>query len=314
VSRKGPAFDKVGGLRVTGLGTVVGLALVVTLMRPPPAADAAVVAVVAGAMVGILVIGAVVPMVVVRRIGVDAKSPRDANVGDNVLIDVEFTGRVTRFQARVLDPTGDWRQASAPSSGQLPHLADRRGLFGAVRVEVRVTAPLGIVAASRVHTVLLPYAVEIAPRPLAVSWVPSPAPVSGGAHPVTRPAMAGDLVRSVRPYVPGDPANLVHWPSSARTGTLIVRELEPPLPVGQAIVVDLTGTGTDTERAAAYGLGAARAVIVAGGELVLCTCEAGGPVTGPVTNVLDAGRRLARAVPGPPGRPPPGWPVVEIGA
>ena len=80
------------------------------------------------------------------------------------------------------------------------------------------------------------------------------------------------------------------------------------------VVVDLTGTGTDTERAAAYGLGAARAVIVAGGELVLCTCEAGGPVTGPVTNVLDAGRRLARAVPGPPGRPPPGWPVVEIGA
>jgi len=42
--------------------------------------------------------------------------------------------------------------------------------------------------------------------------------------------------------------------------------------------------------------------------------QAGGPVTGPVTNVLDAGRRLARAVPGPPGRPPPGWPVVEIGA
>ena len=33
-----------------------------------------------------------------------------------------------------------------------------------------------------------------------------------------------------------------------------------------------------------------------------------------VSNPVDAGRRLARAVPGPPGVPPPGWPVVEIGA
>lgn len=311
---KASAFDRVGGPRVTGLGTVTIMAMVVTLLRPPPSADTAVVAVVAAAAVGVLVLGAIVPMVVVRRIGVDALSPRDATVGDNVLIDVEFTGRVRRFQARVLDPTGDWRQASAPASGQLPHLADRRGLFSAIRVEVRVTAPLGVIAAHRVHTVWLPHAVEVAPRPLTVSWVPGPAPVAGGVHPVSQPALAGDLVRSVRPYVAGDPANRVHWPSSARTGTLIVRELEPPRPVGQAIVIDLTGTGVETERAAAYGLGAARAVIAAGGELVLCTCEAGGPVTGRVSNGLDAGRRLARAVPGPPGTPPAGWPVVEIGA
>lgn len=309
-----PAFDRVGGVRVTGLGTVTIMATVVLLVSPPPAADTGVLAVVAGSMIGAVLLGALVPMVAVRRVEVSARSPRDATVGDNVLIDVDFGGRLSRFQARVLDPTGPWSQAGAPASGQIQHLADRRGLFSAVRIEVRVTAPLGLVAAQRVHTVWLDHAVEVAPRPLAVTWVPAPAPVTDAPHPVARPALAGDLVRSVRPYVAGDPAHLVHWPSSARTGSLVVRELEPPRPVGQAVVVDLTDTGTQTERAASYGLGAARAVLSAGGELTMCTCEAGGPVTGRVTNALDAGRRLARAVPGAPGKPPPGWPVVEIGA
>jgi len=183
-----------------------------------------------------------------------------------------------------------------------------------VRLEVRVTAPLGVLAAHRVHEVWLPHAVEVAPRPLAVTWQAAPAPVDGGSHPVAHPALAGDLVRSVRPYTSGDPAHLVHWPSSARLGALVVRELEPPRPVGQAVVLDLRGLGSEAERAASYALGAARAVLAAGGELVLATCEAAGPVVGAVRSPLDAGRRLARAVPGPPGEPPAGWPVVEIGA
>jgi uncharacterized protein (DUF58 family) len=120
-------------------------------------------------------------------------------------------------------------------------------------------------------------------------------------------------VRSVRPYAAGDPAHLVHWPSTARTGTLVVRELEPPAPVGQAIVIDLRDLGRDRERAAAYAMGAAWAVLSAGGALVLCTAEAGGPVSALVRSHLDAGRRLARAVEGEPGTPPNGWPVVEIG-
>jgi uncharacterized protein (DUF58 family) len=293
---------------------LVALAVTFTVASPPPAADAGVVAVVAAAGIGLLLVGALVPMVAVRRIGVEVRSPRDLTVGDTALLDVRTSGPVGSFELRALDPTGPWRRATAPGSGQIPHLADRRGLFSAVRVEVRVTAPLGLVAAHRVHTIELPMAVEVAPRPLGVTWAPAPAPVTGGPHPVAQPALAGDLVRSVRPYVVGDPAHLVHWPSSARTGTIVVRELEPPRPVGQAVVVDLRDAGDQTERAAAYGLGAARAVLAAGGELVLCTAEAGGPVTARVTNPLDAGRRLARAVPGVPGEPPPGWPVVEIGA
>ena len=60
-------------------------------------------------------------------------------------------------------------------------------------------------------------------------------------------------------------------------------------------------------------LGAAWAVLGAGGELVLCTAEPHGPVTGRVRSRLEANRRVARAVPGEPGTPPDDWPLVEIG-
>ena len=100
----------------------------------------------------------------------------------------------------------------------------------------------------------------------------------------------------------------------AGTGHLTAQREEFQAQVPTWFPVDLRGLGAETERAASYGLGAARAVLASGGELVLATCEHDGPVVGRVSNPVDAGRRLARAVPGPPGVPPPGWPVVEIGA
>ena len=42
------------------------------------------------------------------------------------------------------------------------------------------------------------------------------------------PRGRADVVRAVRPYVAGDPARLVHWPTSARRGELVVREHDPP--------------------------------------------------------------------------------------
>ena len=306
-------FDRVGGSRLTALGTVVVVAVLVGVMSPPPATDRQILVLVWAGMVAVLVIGVVWPLVAVRRVSVAARSPRDATVGDQVPIEVDVRGRVGTCEVRALDPTGPWHRVAGGSSGTLAHLADRRGVFRVVRIEVRTTAPLGMLAAHRVVDADLGHVVEVAPRALAVDWVPAPAPLDGGVDETALAALGGDLVRSVRPYAPGDPAHLVHWPSTARTGTLVVRELEPPVPIGQALVVDLRDLGPDKERAASYALGAARAVLGAGGELVLCTAEVGGPVTARVRSVLDAGRRLARAVAAEPGSPPEGWPVVEIG-
>lgn len=307
-------YDRVGRSRLTGVGAVLLGVVVVGAASPPTSSDPELAALVWGVFVVVLVLGALAPLVLVRLVRITATAPRDAVVGDRVPVQIELTGRGAGFEVRTLDPTGPWTRAAAPATGVVTHLADRRGVFQALRVEVRVTAPLGILAAHRVHWLELPRAVEVAPRPLTMRWSPRAAPIEAGAHHVTRSDPSGDLVRSVRPYVSGDPPHLVHWPTTARVGELVVRELEPPSPVGAAVVVDLTNLGALTEQAASYAMGACRAVLGSGGELVLCTREATGPVTERVRYAIDAGRRLARAVPGPPGEPPEGWPVAHVGA
>lgn len=306
-------FDRVGGTRLTALGSVLLVGVVVGLASPPPVSDRQILVLVWAGMVTALVMGTVWPLVVVRRISVTADSPRDATVGDAVPLTVGLAGRVGSGEVRVLDPTSAWHRVSGTASGTIDHVADRRGVFRMVRIEVRVTAPLGVLAAHRVFEVDLGHPVEVAPKAIAVDWLPAAAPLDGGVDHGALAALGSDLVRAVRPYAPGDPAHLVHWPSTARTGSLVVRELEPPAPLGQALVVDLRDLGLDKERAASYALGAARAVLAAGGELVLCTAEVSGPVAGRVRAPIEAGRRLARAVAAEPAAAPEGWPVVEIG-
>lgn len=305
--------DRVGGARFTPFGAALVAVLVITTASPPEGTDQQILVLLWSAIAAALLLGVVWPLWAVRRVRVQASSPRDAVVGERVPVEVEVSGVRGGCEVRALDPTGAWHRVAGDGSGTVEHLADRRGLFWHLRVEVRVRGPVGAFAAHRVHEIVLPWAVEVSPRPLAVDWQPAPAPIEGTMASGGRAVLGGDLVRSVRPYAPGDPAHLVHWPTTARTGALVVRELEPPQPLGQAIVVDLRDLGPETERAAAYALGAALAVLARGGELVVCTAEASGPVTGRVRVPIDAGRRLARAVPGPPGAPPDGWPVVEIG-
>lgn len=311
-------YDRVGGVRLTPLG--VGLLAVLLLAVSGPMTSST--ARLAGPAFGVVwvafaaveVIGVIAPLVLARRLKVSASSPRDGVVGETIDVTVTIDGLAAEVEVRVLDPTGEWLRVRPGVPSTFPHLADRRGLFPILRVEVRVTAPLGVLAVNRVHELTLPWSVEIAPRSMRVDWKPTASQADGGAHPASLPSPTGDLVRSVRPYVPGDPRHLVHWPSTARTGELVVRELDAPSPVRQAVVVDLTWLGDRTEAAASYALGACLAVLAAGGQLLVATHEeAAGPVVGIVRHPVDAGRRLARAVPGVPGVPPPGWPVVEIG-
>jgi uncharacterized protein (DUF58 family) len=182
-----------------------------------------------------------------------------------------------------------------------------------VRVQLRTSAPLGVFVRSKTLHVPLAQQVTVAPKPLSERPVLLPVPDEAFAS-LTRAAApgAGDTVRAVRPYVPGDPARLVHWPTSARRGELVVREHEPPPTVGVALVVDVTAGGAAAEDAASRAAGIGRATLATGGVVWCCTCEAGGPVSGPVDNTRELGRRLARAVPGPPPPPPNNWPVEIV--
>lgn len=268
----------------------------------------------------LFVIGIIWPIVSLSGVEIDAWTPADATVGEQYDVHVRLRGRVTRVELRALDPPGRWWVTAAPASGAIPRIANRRGVIRNIRVELRTSAPIGVFVRVRVVQIELPIELAVAPLP-----TPVPPPAAAAAHPRERPLDgvlsvtsvpghgAGDTVRAVRPYVPGDAARLVHWPTSARRGTLVVRDHEPPSAFGIAIVVDLNGTPDEAEAAASRAAGIGRATFAAGGAVWCCTSEAGGPVSASVVDDRELGRRLARADRGAPGAPPSGWPVEVVG-
>jgi uncharacterized protein (DUF58 family) len=263
----------------------------------------------------LFVIGMVWPTVALARVELSAVAPPDATVGDEVPLRVSIRGRISRVEVRVLDPSGRWWRTSVPADVVLPHVATRRGVFDHVRVQVRSSTPLGVFMRTRQARLALPGPVTVAPRPLVAGAAVRPVPPRVDAPSEQAVTGAGaDVVRAVRPYVAGDPARLVHWPTSARRASLAVREHDPPANEGVALVVDLTGPENSAEVAASVAAGVGRAVLARGGRLVLCTREDDGPHQAPVVDARDLGRRLARAVGGPPADPPDGWPVQCVDA
>lgn len=263
----------------------------------------------------LFVIGIIWPIVALSGVDVAAWTPADATVGEHHDLHVKLYGRVSRVEVRALDPPGEWLVTASPAEGVIPRVASRRGVFHRVRIELRTSAPLGVFVRTRVLRVELPVELAVAPRPTGEAPRLYNRPHDGVTSVTSMLGQrAGDTVRSVRPYVPGDPARLVHWPTSARRGTLVVREHEPPAAVGVALVVDLNGERDDVEQAASRAAGIGRATLAAGGSVWCCTCEAGGPVSAIAADARDLDRRLARAREGEPGVPPPGWAVETVSA
>ncbi|MCO5307460.1 MAG: DUF58 domain-containing protein [Microthrixaceae bacterium] len=121
----------------------------------------------------------------------------------------------------------------------VPMTTVRRGRFDHLTVWVRSDAPFGMVTAARAVPIALPRPFEVGPRPIDVEHPAEPDSGAVGELATATTGHGGDTTRSVRPYVPGDPAHLVHWPTSARVGSLVVREMEPPADRAVAVVVDL---------------------------------------------------------------------------
>jgi len=258
----------------------------------------------------LFVAGIVWPVATVARLDVTAVAPTDATAGETIALRISITGRAARVDVRALDPPSTWVRTSVPADGTIAHVASRRGVFSHVRVQLRSSAPLGVFVRTRTIRVALGAPTTVAPKP-------TPSPPSMHAVPDERLATAapllarggGDTVRAVRPYVPGDPARLVHWPTSARRGELVVREQEPPPALGVALILDLRGHLPETAASRAAGIGLA--TLNLGGVVWCGTCEEGGPVGALVNDARDLGRRLARAVPGAPAPAPGGW-FVEL--
>jgi uncharacterized protein (DUF58 family) len=119
-------------------------------------------------------------------------------------------------------------------------IAERRGVVDGGPVVVSSSAPFGVAevrgaATASGRTVVFP-------RVVPVGTLPVLGDPSGGAEPeVARGRGPGREFHGIREYQRGDSLRHVHWPSTARHGSLVVREFERERPARIAVVVDTAG-------------------------------------------------------------------------
>ena len=234
-------------------------------------------------VVAAVIVGAIAPAFVVRTARLTINAPDAGTVGSPLELYIDARGAVVAEIAAL--GTGYFPL----ESGTLTVAPNRRGVFRVVEVRVSSSAPLGFVPWNRRFTVDLGRDLEIGPTPLTTTT------------PVARKAReAGDEdIRSTREYEPGDSFKSVHWPATARTGALIVRQMDAPNAPDVIIAVDLTGDPDLAETRASRAAGLARAAMASGANVTLATCERSGSVTMAATSTRAVNARLARAVAGP---------------
>lgn len=240
-----------------------------------------------------VVVGLLGPWLVLRGVRVEiVAAPTDAAAG----LPAEIAVRTNR-PAR-LTPVGP--AGPARTEGPLVLIPARRGVLDVVVLEVATAAPFGLQWWSRRVVLPLPHPLHVSPRCGAAAPLETLLPDDGGETDgaARRSGPAGDL-RAPRPYRPGDARRLVHWPASAHTAELMVRETEQPLGRPAELVVNLPADGEEAEAAAERALGTVLALLDRDVPVLLSTDEADGPRRALVRDRRDAGRRLAAAVAGP---------------
>jgi len=177
---------------------------------------------------------------------------------------------------------------------ELRSTCTRRGRFSLGPVWVTSGDPFGIFRASRRLTegttiVVYPRAVPL-PR---FGRVPGELP--GGSLQGVRVPFSTPNVSSVRDYRPGDAFNRIHWPTTARTSRLMVREFELDPTADVWIVLDLNAdvhAGTGLESTEEYAVTAAASLA----RHLLDQGRAVGLVSQTATLPVDRGPRQAERI------------------
>lgn len=286
-------------IRPTVFGAALALIVGVVAVRVPGANDPAVAGVVWGTLVAVLVVGACWVPLALSGIDVAVVAvPSDAVVGGYFEVMLDLRGRARDLEVMVHDGYDDsgWMRTEAPVRGVARIRPSRRGVHPTLLVAVRSSGPLGVVTVTRRWGVRLGDPIHVAPQPQPMTWNPTPAPIPSSAVGWSARGRGDEELVGVRPYIHGDPLRAVHWPSTARVGDVVVRDLEPPTQWGAAVRCQLDGTEAD-EATASRAAGLVEAIIATGGVAMLCTNEGGVPVAAVATDRV-AGRRLAAAGPG----------------
>ena len=132
----------------------------------------------------------------------------------------------------------------------------RRGHYRVDPLALRTGDPLGLfestAAVGSYSTVIVYPRVEALP-----GWRLPPAFVEGSHAERVRTPHTTPSATSIRPYVPGDAYNRIHWKTSARQGELLVKEFELEQTADVWIFLDLFGAvhaGTGDESTLEYGV------------------------------------------------------------
>jgi len=252
-------------------------------------------------LAGFFVVGMVVPAFAVHRAGCTVVgSPPDTTAGEPVAIEIEVTRPV---RLRPLSPPGRPALTGRSPRVRLEVTPPRRGVLTHCEVQVASAAPFGLLWWAKTLTLPLVRPLHVAPR----MGEPDPSTVVGrtgsGEDRRRVPARVGEP-RGVRPYQSGDLRHWVHWPATAHSGVLMVREMEEPSARPATVEVVLAGDPDTADRQAERAMGTVAGLLSSGRAVTLVTTERDGPVREAVVGVAAAGRRLARAVPTGPLRPP----------
>jgi len=123
----------------------------------------------------------------------------------------------------------------------------RRGHFRVDPLQIRTGDPFGFFEASAAvgHGLTLVVYPRLEPIP---RWRLQAVSLEGSRSTPVRTQQTTPLATSVRPYAPGDGFNRIHWPSTARTGEIRVKEFDLEQTADVWIVLDL-------QRAAQVGAG-----------------------------------------------------------
>jgi uncharacterized protein (DUF58 family) len=204
----------------------------------------------------------------VRGLRVERIAPDSVRVGELVIIEMTVWSlkRVRRTLVTVWDnlPSGLELSHRSPSLPIAPAFdfpvrtqyqirVLKRGLYRWSSVIVTGTDALGLVTRSKEYQTL-PAEMIVLPRPIPVA-IELPAAAGWGVNESEsgQTRGAGIEPRGIRQYRSGDPLRHVHWPSSVRTGQLLVKEFEAGTQAAAAFCIQ-RGKGTEVGKGAATSL------------------------------------------------------------
>jgi uncharacterized protein (DUF58 family) len=194
-------------------------------------------------------------------------------------------GRVRIFASSPVETPAEVRlplRAETEVTTAVEVTAQKVGFWHLHGAAVEVTSPLGLCAVEAYFP--SPLGVKVFPRPHTRAVSVDARPTAGapheklGLHAIRHRGLGGDL-RELRDHAPGDPFKQIAWKATARTGKLMVRDLDRETMVTHFLLVDQGATmrkgpgATKLDYAVDLAASYARGALEAGDRVGLITFD-----------------------------------------